>query len=124
MTETIIGVVIGYLLGLLEKLVSDRHKSQRTSRNVRTLLSIEIDTDLLLLRDFWQAVVKEEPIDDNDSQAAYLHSQSFISIPFPGVTDIAFRSQLTELPSAFTAQEIKAVYGFHNTIDQFRVSLR
>jgi hypothetical protein len=117
---TIISTVIDSVLSKLAQ--SRRDKKERTQRTeaVRTLLSLEIDTNLQELTDFWvEANKTDEPAKDDDSRKVQL-ARRIIQLPFPNISRDALQSQMGQLPVAMDKEYLPRVLQVYNRLTRLQ----
>jgi hypothetical protein len=111
------GVILGFSLNAIATWLQEIRAEKRQARAVRTLLSLEIDQNLEILRDFWN---KMKGVDDSGQSTSkdYLRlALRLIELPLPNWSHKAWESQMSLLVRALKDQEIKQVHNFHTQLD-------
>jgi|GEM_PF-2996696 len=116
--ESLLPVIVGAGLALIVSIVTTeiqlRMNTRRQSKAVRTILKLEMDSNLQLLADFWSSLIpvneQERDIDTQKQRS----SLSFIDAPLPVFTQRALDSQMSFLSDALNESEIMAVFRFHD----------
>ena len=123
---SIIGVLVGFLLGQVAHVTRWLISSRNEKRRVRLLVGLEINQNLALLRDYWHNValppdeetdrlrgVKRVPEVEADRLA-----RRAVEIPLPILSDKAFNTQLAVLPKAFDEKTIRDTWHVYEQMDQ------
>lgn len=115
----IIGAVAGVVVA--ERMARQREEraEQKQVVAVRTLLTLEIDKNLALLREFWERA--SEPQEDEaalDPDSLHLRLASRLAyLPLPVWSNNAFESQLPIFPLALSEEEIRQVYDLRSGLE-------
>lgn len=118
---TIIGTIIGFVLS--EWAQSHRDKKERTQRiqAVRTLLSLEIETNLRKLTDFWNEANEIDEQATGDSSRKLQLAHRIIQLPFPDISRGALQSQMGQLPVAMDKECLSRVLQVYDRLTQLQV---
>jgi hypothetical protein len=108
----IIGAIFGFLLSELRQWTTEGKQADR----VRTMLKLEIEQNLFLLREFWSKASQAELLPEPDFNIA----QSFLAISLPQWSRRVWESQVSLLPVALSEEEIKQIHSLYNRLDQIK----
>jgi hypothetical protein len=112
------GAIVGGIIGFISSQITTARENKSRSKSARTLLRLEIDTNLQMLRDLWAKLRQTDtPSKISESDKVKL-IQKFIEMPFQPFTRVAFESQLNLLTSALNEQGITQVYQFYSQLSQ------
>ena len=109
----ILGTVIGHFLS--ERAAKNRESrlEEKQVRSVRTLISIEIDHNLSLLKKFWKKI-SSEGIDEQDQERKKrILAGRLIESPIPAWSEAMWESQAPLLANALNAEEISGTHEHH-----------
>ncbi|MBC8264298.1 MAG: hypothetical protein H8E47_09275 [Anaerolineales bacterium] len=117
----VIGTIIGTILGFMLSEWATRQREERTekrqTRAIHTMLRLEIDQNLALLRDFWSKVNQVDE-SEQDPNLACLHlARRMVGLPVPHWCHTMWKSQTPLLVVALSEEEIKQVHDLHNRLD-------
>lgn len=118
---SLVGVVVGFLLAQAANLFSMQRVIARRRKSSRTLVSLEVTSNLELLSDFWQNVTLEPEENDPDEVAAERYGRRATEIPLPFFAELAWSSQLDHLPEVLSENELTEVWTFYDGISKIRV---
>jgi hypothetical protein len=123
---SIIGVIVGFLLGQVAHVTRWLISSRNEKRRIRLLVGLEINQNLALLRDYWHNV--ELPPDEETDRLRGVTrvpevegdrlARRAVEIPLPVLSDKAFNSQLAMLPKALSEKTIKDTWHVYEQLDQ------
>lgn len=127
MSEAIFGVVgtiLGTIVGFVLNEVATRQRERRLKKGqiqaVRTILSLEVDQNLAVLRDFWNKVNQVDRVDESEQDPELAHlrlARRLIDLPMPHWSHKMWESQMSLLATALSEEEIKRVHDLHNRLD-------
>jgi len=114
----VVGTILGFALNELSTRWREHRTEKRQARACRALLSLEIDQNLALLRDWWSEVT------DIDSSLLYdpddhylLPASRLIELPLPSWSHKMWESQSQFLAIALNHEEIRQLSEIHGGID-------
>jgi hypothetical protein len=123
---SIIGVVVGFLLGQVANVTGWLISSRKGKRLIRLLVALEINQNLALLRDYWHNVAL--PPDEETDEArgvtrateieADRLARRAVEILLPVMSNKALSSQLAVLPKALDEQTIALTWHVCKQLDQ------
>lgn len=124
---SMIGVVVGFLLGQVANVTGWLISSRKEKRLIRLLVALEINQNLALLRDYWHNVAL--PPDDEETDKARgvkrvpeieadRLARRAVEIPLPVLSNKALNSQLANLPKALDEEKIKLTWHVYEQLDQ------
>lgn len=129
MTNLIIGLFIGFILTETGNWIHEKSKEKKQSKSVRTIISLEIEQNLSLLKDFWsklKPIVQEKQKNNIDNELeeaerkkliASEFSNKFIEMPKLNWNHKFVDSQLSFMSLAFNKDEINKIMNFHSKLD-------
>jgi hypothetical protein len=124
MAETaisLIGVVVGFVLGQAASLLSAFRQSRRRRRSTRSLVSLEAGSNLELLSEYWRNVSLEPDEDDSKEIQGERYARRALEIPLPSFADVAWSSHLHHLPEILSEAELVGVWHLYNGLSSIRV---
>ena len=115
---TIIGTILGFFLSEWSTKRREDRNEKKQAQSVRTLVSLEIDRNLNLLRDYWPQV--EQAADPNDGAEGrkVKFARRFVELAFPEWKREILDSQLSLLATALHEQEVVQVFQFYDRISK------
>jgi hypothetical protein len=118
--STIIGVVMGLATSEISNLRRDRRKKNRKINSTRTLISLENDRNIELLKDFWYKLNKEEEIEALGDEYKIFLTHRLIKMPMPSCNEVMWRNQASLLAITFTDKEIIAISSFNHCLEHLK----
>lgn len=114
---TVMGVVMGLGSSELSNWRRDRKAKRRKINSTRTLISLENERNLELLKEFCYKLnkVDENEADDDESKIDIVHR--LIKMPMPCWDDFMWRKQASLLTITFKDKEIIAISSFNNSLE-------
>ena len=112
---TCLGVVMGLGSSELSNWRRDRKSKRRKINSTRTLISLENERNLELLKDFWYKLNKTD-IDESKLDLAH----RLIKMPMPSWNETMWEKQASLLAITFSDKEIIAVSSFNNCLEILR----
>ena len=115
---TILGVSMGLASSELSNWRKDKKTKRRKINSTRTLISLENERNLELLKEFWYKLNKteeDEVIECDDFKIDMAHR--LIKMPMPSWNDTMWSKQAPLLAITFKDKEIIAVSSFNNCLD-------
>lgn len=114
---TIIGTILGFALNEIATRLREGRTEKRQIRAVRTMLSLEIDQNFALLRDFWSKVNQVDESEQDPDLARLRLARRLIELPLPHWSHKIWESQMPLLATALREEEIRQVHELHNRLD-------
>ena len=119
---TIVGTIVGFALSELATIIREGRSEKRQSKSVKTIVKLEMELNLQMLREFWSRVTQfSEPEVDPDTRKRSLARQFFIEVPFPVFKREALESQLPLLAGALHEQEVVRVFQFYDHLSKLKL---
>jgi len=115
--STILGVIMGLASSEVSNLRRDRRSKRRKINSTRTLISLENERNLELLKDFWFKINKVGEDGTSDAESKIILSHRLIKMPMPSWNDLMWRKQASFLPITFSDKEIIAISSFNNCLE-------
>ncbi len=115
--STIIGVVMGLATSEISNLRRDRRKKNRKINSTRTLISLENDRNIELLKDFWYKLNKEEETEAIGDELKIFLAHRLIKMPMPSWNEVMWRNQASLLAITFSDKEIISISSFNNCLE-------
>ena len=117
----IIATILGVVMGLASSEVSnwrrDRRSKKRKINSTRTLISLENERNIELLKEFWYKLNKNEENEVEIDELKINLAHRLIKMPMPSWNDIMWRKQASLLAITFRDKEIIAISSFNNCLD-------
>lgn len=111
---TILGVVMGLGSSELTNWRRDKKTKRRKINSTRTLISLENERNIELLKDFWYKLNQSDE-DEEESKIALSHK--LIKMPMPCWDNFMWRKQASLLTITFRDKEIAAISSFNNSLE-------
>ncbi len=115
--STILGVIMGLASSEISNLRRDRRSKRRKINSTRTLISLENERNMELLKDFWFKLNKTEEDETDDGELKIILAHRLIKMPMPSWNDLMWRKQASFLPITFSDKEIIAISSFNNCLE-------
>jgi len=115
--STILGVVMGLATSEISNLRRDRRKKIRKINSTRTLISLENDRNIELLKDFWYKLNKEEENEAIGDELKIFLAHRLIKMPMPSWNEVMWRNQASLLAITFSDKEIISISSFNNCLE-------
>jgi hypothetical protein len=115
------GIIGGWIQGKAwyhyeRRRVADVEAEQ--AKTVRTLISLEVDHNLRILRDFWNSVNDVDNKERDAREAGFRLAGRLIELPAPTWSHKVWESQLGQLVQALGPELIRQVHDFHASLDR------
>ena len=117
MISTILGVVMGLATSEISNLRRDRRKKIRKINSTRTLISLENDRNIELLKDFWYKLNKDEENEAIGDELKIFLAHRLIKMPMPSWNEVMWRNQASLLAITFSDKEIISISSFNNCLE-------
>lgn len=117
---TIVGVVMGLGSSELSNWRRDKKAKRRKINSTRTLISLENERNLELLKEFWYKLNKseEDEVSEDESPIDIVHR--LIKMPMPCWDDFMWKKQASLLTITFKDKEIVAISSFNNSLESLK----
>ncbi|EKF86572.1 hypothetical protein [Methanobacterium formicicum] len=115
--STILGVIMGLASSEISNLRRDRRSKRRKINSTRTLISLENERNMELLKDFWFKLNKLEEDDVEEGELKITLAHWLIKMPMPSWNDLMWRKQASFLPITFIDKEIISISSFNNCLE-------
>lgn len=115
--STILGVVMGLASGEISNLRRDKRKKRRKINSARTLISLENDRNIELLKDFWYKLNKDEKGMTVGDDLKITLAHRLVKMPMPSWNEIMWRNQASLLAITFSDEEIISISSFNNCLE-------
>lgn len=117
---TVLGVVMGLGSSELSNWRRDRKAKRRKINSTRTLISLENERNLELLKEFWYKLNKSEENEVCEDESKIDLAHRLIKMPMPCLEDFMWRKQASLLTITFKDKEIVAVSSFNNCLESLK----
>lgn len=114
---TCLGVIMGLASSELSNWRKDKKAKKRKINSTRTLIYLENERNLELLKDFWYKLNKSEENEENENDSKIDMAHTLIKMPMPCWDDFMWRKQASLLTITFKDKEIVAVSSFNNSLE-------
>ena len=115
--STMLGVVMGLASSEISNLRRDKRKKRRKINSTRTLISLENERNIELLKDFWFKLNKDEECDAIGDDLKIFLAHRLIKMPMPSWNEVMWRNQASLLAITFNEKEIISVSSFNNCLE-------
>jgi hypothetical protein len=122
--SAIIGGIVGSVASFLFVLWMNRSDQRQQTQAVRTLISLEIEHNLMLLRSFWERVNKAISADVNAGREVHNMISEMVALPLPRWSRRAWESQIALLPQAVDSEIVLKQIHAHYTDLELIVAIR
>lgn len=117
---TVLGVVMGLASSELSNWRRDRKSKKRKISSTRTLISLENERNLDLLKEFWYKLNQPDENEVEREELKINNAHRLIKMPIPSWNDIMWTKQAPLLAITFTDKEIIAISSFNNCLEVIR----
>lgn len=114
--STILGVVMGLASSEISNLRRDRRSKRRKINSTRTLISLENERNIELLKEFWYKLNNDISTDFVEDDRKISLSHKLIKMPMPSWNEIMWKNQASLLAITFTDKEIISISSFNNCL--------
>jgi hypothetical protein len=111
----VIGAAAGFVIGLLNWFWT-LFSEHRARTRIRTMLSLELDTNLAALGRFYSGATDRETL--TTQMSTMQRRDHLTTAPLPTWSHRIWESLVTSIPLALKPQEIQAVYAVHCSLDE------
>jgi hypothetical protein len=98
----------------------DRRTKKRKINSTRTLIFLENERNLELLKDFWYKLNKDEEYETGEDEFKINMAHRLIKTPMPSWNEIMWRNQASLLAITFRDKEIIAISSLNNCLEVLR----
>lgn len=98
----------------------DRRTKKRKINSTRTLIFLENERNMELLKDFWYKLNKEEETEAIGDKYKIVLAHRLIKMPMPSWNEVMWRNQASLLAITFTDKEIIAISSFNNCLEHLK----
>ncbi len=116
--------MLGVTMGLVSSEISNlrRHKRSKRSKinSTRTLISLENERNIDLLKDFWYKLNNSEEYETENDELKIDLAHKLIKMPKPSWNNDMWGKQASFLPITFVDKEIIAVSSFNHCLDALK----
>lgn len=109
--------MMGLASSEISNLRRDRRSKRRKINSTRTLISLENERNMELLKDFWFKLNRTEEDDPDDTELNIILAHRLIKMPMPSWNDLMWRKQASFLPITFSDKEIISISSFNNCLE-------
>jgi hypothetical protein len=114
---TVIGGIFGFILSELSATRREMREERKRAESVRTILSIEIERNLSMIRDFREKImVNMSGDDERDERTKRDLARRFVDVPLLGIRRAALDAQMPLLSSALNRTDIIEVFQFYERV--------
>jgi hypothetical protein len=111
-----LGVVMGLASSEVSNLRRDRRSKRRKINSTRTLISLENERNIELLKEFWYKLNKDVETESTEYDGKIILSHRLIKMPMPSWNEIMWRNQASLLAITFSDKEIISISSFNNCL--------
>ena len=115
--STMLGVVMGLASSEISNLRRDKRRKRRKINSTRTLISLENERNIELLKDFWFKLNKDEESEFIGDDLKIFFAHRLIKMPMPSWNEVMWRNQASLLAITFNEKEIISVSSFNNCLE-------
>ncbi len=113
---TILGVMLGLASSEFSNWRRDRKRRSRKKNSTRTLISLENERNMVLLKEFWYKLNDTEDNEAEKDEDKIDLSHRLIKMPLPAWNDVMWIKQAPLLAITFTDKEIIEISSFYNCL--------
>jgi len=117
---TILGVILGLASSEFSNWRRDRKRRRRKKNSTRTLISLENERNMELVKEFWYKLndVEENEVDEDQEKIGLAHR--LIKMPLPSWNQVMWSKQAPLLAISFTDKEIIEISSFYNCLQKLK----
>lgn len=116
---TILGVILGLASSEFSNWRRDRKRRRSKKNSTRTLISLENERNMELLKEFWYKLNDAEETEAEDEKKISL-AHRLIKMPLPSWNQVMWNKQASLLAITFTDKEIIEISGFYNCLQKLK----
>jgi hypothetical protein len=117
---TILGVILGMASSEFSNWRRDRKRRRRKKNSTRTLISLENERNMELLKEFWYKLNDTEVNVLEEDQDKISLAHRLIKMPLPSWNQVMWNKQASLLAITFTNEEILEISGFYNCLQSLK----
>lgn len=108
---------MGLASGEISNLRRDKRRKRRKINSTRTLISLENDKNMELLKDFWYKLNKGEESEAVGDELKIILAHRLFKMPMPSWNEIMWKNQASLLAITFSDKEIISISSFNNCLE-------
>ena len=120
----IITTVLGVVMGLGSRELSDWHKAKKSKRrkinSTRTLILLENERNLELLKEFWYKLNKSDENEEDTVESKIDIAHRLIKMPMPCLDNFMWRKHASLLTITFKDKEIVNISSFNHCLESLK----
>lgn len=120
----ILTTVIGVVMGLGSRELSDWRKAKKARRrkinSTRTLILLENERNLELLKEFWYKLNKSHENEEDINESKIDTAHRLIKMPMPCLDSFMWRKHASLLTITFKNKEIVAISSFNHSLESLK----
>jgi hypothetical protein len=117
---TVLGVVMGLGSSELSNWRRDKKAKRRKINSTRTLISLENERNLELLKEFWYKLNISDEDEAGEDESKIDAAHRLIKMPMPCWDNFMWRKQASLLTITFKDKEIMAISSFNNFLESIK----
>lgn len=123
---TVVGVVLGLASSEFSFWRRDKKTKKRKINSTRTLISLENDRNMELIKEFWYKLNQneeksaDEEDESVDDETKISHAHKLIKTPLPNWNTVMWTKQASLLAITFTDKEIIEISAFNNCFQKLK----
>lgn len=118
---TVLGVILGLASSEFSFWRRDKKTKKRKINSTRTLISLENDRNLELLKEFWYKLNDNEDSElEADDEIKINNAHRLIKMPLPAWNNTMWSKQAQFLAITFTDQEIVSISAYNNSFQMLK----
>lgn len=118
---TVLGVILGLASSEFSFWRRDKKTKKRKINSTRTLISLENDRNLELLKEFWYKLNDNEGSElEADDEIKINNAHRLIKMPLPAWNNTMWSKQAQFLAITFTDQEIVSISAYNNSFQMLK----
>lgn len=114
---TILGVILGLASSEFSNWRKDRKSKSRKINSTRTLISLENERNIELLKEFWYKLNNNDETEVSEDTSKIDMAHRLIKMPKPSWNNVMWSKQASLLPITFNEKEIIKISSFNNCFD-------
>ena len=120
----VITTVLGVVMGLGSRELSDWHKAKKAKRrkinSTRTLILLENERNLELLKEFWYKLNKSDENEEDAVESKIDIAHRLIKMPMPCLDNFMWRKHASLLTITFKDKEIVNISSFNHCLESLK----
>ena len=98
----------------------DRKTKKRKMNSTRTLISLENERNMELLKEFWYKLNQSDEREDEDDKTKISYAHKLIKMPLPNWNTVMWTKQTSFLAITFTDKEIISISAYNNCFQMLK----